>query len=586
MATSNWQHITYCCELLFALSPGSVLDLGMGFGRWGMLTREMCDVWQNRITPEQWQVELVGVEAFQKLVQPYHGAFYDEVIVADALDYVRGAERTFDLIILGDVLEHLPRGEAQELLSLCRSKAHYTLLCVPLGEGWQQGEMYGNPYERHRSVWRNWQLAELEPVCDRRFRNYHGLVHGVYLFPSTELDERDYWRGRRWRLLVPHFREIENLNPSGPQPGLAHALRRYFATRPRRKAVAGAVYRALRGIGGAVRPAPRRDERPPTVQWQVSLEHQPVLAVCPKGWYGVTTSTRANFPNVLLYEGGDPDATAAQVLERGFNRIVFSGMPRDSALLASAVHRRSADAHIAVHYHGSLAQNADPQIRERFQRVVRLARDGVAARVGCVKAGLSPVLRRMGIDACYVPNRVAAGAPAAPRPAGSPRKVGVFVRDILRKNAHTQFAAALMLEDAEVHAVETPDLSCLPDRSSVVVHGSMPHQEFLGLLCEMDICLYVSLSECYPMVVAEALTCGVPCLTSRCHEILAHDEELARLLLVDAYDNPVAIAEQAEAVLADRERIGRRCGEYACELNRRAEAAIHELLDFAVYNSD
>jgi hypothetical protein len=99
MATSNWQHISYCCELMFALAPRSILDVGMGFGRWGILAREMCDIWRQRVFPEQWQVQIVGVEAYGKLVRDYHRAFYNEVIVRDAAQVLEGAARCFDEIV-------------------------------------------------------------------------------------------------------------------------------------------------------------------------------------------------------------------------------------------------------------------------------------------------------------------------------------------------------------------------------------------------------------------------------------------------------------------------------------------------------
>jgi hypothetical protein len=77
----------------------------------------------------------------------------------------------------------------------------------------------------------------------------------------------------------------------------------------------------------------------------------------------------------------------------------------------------------------------------------------------------------------------------------------------------------------------------------------------------------------------------VPCLTSHTHEIFQHDPVLGKALIVSALDNPAAIAEQAEQVLADREALGRRCEAYAQELNRRAEALLNEFVGFGLYSS-
>ena len=50
-----------------------------------------------------------------------------------------------------------------------------------------------------------------------------------------------------------------------------------------------------------------------------------------------------------------------------------------------------------------------------------------------------------------------------------------------------------------------------------------------------------------------------------------------------APDNPLAIAEQAGRILADREAIGRRCRQYALELNSRAEAGINQFVGFELW---
>ena len=40
MGTSNWQNLSFCVDLIRYVSPKSVLDVGVGFGRWGMICRE------------------------------------------------------------------------------------------------------------------------------------------------------------------------------------------------------------------------------------------------------------------------------------------------------------------------------------------------------------------------------------------------------------------------------------------------------------------------------------------------------------------------------------------------------------------
>ena len=81
MGTSNWQNISYCVGSLRRLMPASVLDIGTGFGRWGVLCREFLDVWEGREAKELWQVRIEGIEAFPKCLTPLHDFAYDRVHV-------------------------------------------------------------------------------------------------------------------------------------------------------------------------------------------------------------------------------------------------------------------------------------------------------------------------------------------------------------------------------------------------------------------------------------------------------------------------------------------------------------------------
>jgi hypothetical protein len=361
--------------------------------------------------------------------------------------------------------------------------------------------------------------------------------------------------------------------------------RRYLRKHPQQRA----VVRAVRGLAARLLPVvgagsvvlPKADAGEPRLE--VAAPSLPVVAVARPGWYGVTTSARSCFPNVLLLNERQALKGADLILGQGFHTVVLSGLPPASVALARELKYRAPDVRILCHFHGSFAQNARPAVLQRLLLLVEMVREGVVERIGLAKAGMAWSLARTGLPVCYLPYRVAPARCARPGPAGSPRRGGVFARDILRKNAHTQLVAAALLDDVEVHGGDLPDVSYLAGHGRFIAHGELPYEQFLALLGEMDLSLCVSLSECYPMVVVESLMRGVPCLTSHCHEILAHDDGLAQSLIVSAHDNPEAIARQAEAVLADRPRLSRRCASYALELNAIAEKAINEFVDFEVY---
>jgi hypothetical protein len=186
MGTSNWQQIPFCIEAMLDVAPMRVLDLGIGFGRWGVLVREFCEEWKGRTHRENWRVWLEGVEAFAQNVEEYHHFFYNWVHVADAADVLAATEVRWDLIIFGDVLEHWEKARAEATLERALDVSDYVLVNVPLGDGWERGAMYDNPYEEHRSEWQTVELLARAPVRHAIYKEYLGRDYGAFLLSRTD----------------------------------------------------------------------------------------------------------------------------------------------------------------------------------------------------------------------------------------------------------------------------------------------------------------------------------------------------------------------------------------------------------------
>ncbi len=187
MATSNWQNIGYCIDAMMKINPSSILDVGAGFGRWGMLAREFCELWRERHFPSQWALRVDAVEAFADNISEYHHLFYNNIYVEDAAEFVSDEVcQRYDLIILGDVLEHLERKAGKDLLERCIANAKYVMVNIPLGPEWEQGEVYGNKFERHQAVWQPGDFQRPELRHHRLFRDYVGRPFGVFVLSRED----------------------------------------------------------------------------------------------------------------------------------------------------------------------------------------------------------------------------------------------------------------------------------------------------------------------------------------------------------------------------------------------------------------
>jgi len=149
------------------IEPKRVLDIGVGFGRWGMTLREFAEVWFDRVRPEEWTIEIEGIEAFERNIVDYHDEFYDRIHIGDALDVLPEIEGGWSLAILGDVLEHFYKSDGEKLLADLVARSDYVLVNLPIGDDWPQEDKYENPYEEHKAVW---ELEDFDPdlVCAKQ----------------------------------------------------------------------------------------------------------------------------------------------------------------------------------------------------------------------------------------------------------------------------------------------------------------------------------------------------------------------------------------------------------------------------------
>lgn len=113
-------------------APNSTcLDVGACDGKWhGLLGHYLT---------------MDAVEIFEPNIEEHQLRYkYRHVYNCDILDYHYS---WYDLIIFGDVLEHMTVRDAQEVLRWARPRCSDMIIGVPFL--YPQEEIYGNPYERH-----------------------------------------------------------------------------------------------------------------------------------------------------------------------------------------------------------------------------------------------------------------------------------------------------------------------------------------------------------------------------------------------------------------------------------------------------
>lgn len=143
----------WLAERITAHAPKSILDVGVGAGTYAQLLR-----------PRLLGTSMIGIEVFE----PYRGMFglddlYDELLIGDA--------RTIpwpkaDVVIMGDVVEHMPYDDAVLMWSKARNAASAAVfVSLPIVE-FPQGPEFGNDHERHEHDWTHADVLAMPGVVD------------------------------------------------------------------------------------------------------------------------------------------------------------------------------------------------------------------------------------------------------------------------------------------------------------------------------------------------------------------------------------------------------------------------------------
>lgn len=151
MPTSDIFNIPAVVTAVTAFNPRSILDVGCGFGKYGMLLREYTDVAARRYNRADWQVRIVGVDGFEGYRNPLWDAVYDEVRVGE-ITKVLPELGQFDVILIADVIEHFEKPVAQAIIRQAVSMSSTVVVSTP-HDFYPQGAEFGNEYERYRCLW-------------------------------------------------------------------------------------------------------------------------------------------------------------------------------------------------------------------------------------------------------------------------------------------------------------------------------------------------------------------------------------------------------------------------------------------------
>jgi len=195
MPTSFHSQIGTIIDLILRINPKAILDIGVGFGKYGFLSREYLEVAKGDF--EKFNLTIDGIEGFAKYLNPAHKFIYNKIYLGNALDILPSLKKKYDLILIIDCLEHFDQQSGLKLLKLMQSRAKNIIISVP-AFFIPQGSVNENTYEEHKYFWRK--------------QDFHALKNKVFFehFESLIVYQGEHCRKLRKKAFIY---ALDNLFP-------------------------------------------------------------------------------------------------------------------------------------------------------------------------------------------------------------------------------------------------------------------------------------------------------------------------------------------------------------------------------------
>jgi len=152
---------------LLAQRDSRVLDIGCGDGKWSELLFHKV-------------AKLDGLEVWLPYINTYDlRSKYDTLYNIDMRHFE--TFENYNVVILGDVLEHIPYNDAVQFINKLKRHSLTVYLIIPISLCIQDGTVYGNPHETHVYQWTHEELKALGFSQIHVGYNPNGLVKiGTY----------------------------------------------------------------------------------------------------------------------------------------------------------------------------------------------------------------------------------------------------------------------------------------------------------------------------------------------------------------------------------------------------------------------
>lgn len=276
---------------------------------------------------------------------------------------------------------------------------------------------------------------------------------------------------------------------------------------------------------------------------------------------------------------------AKAIVDKKFKQVIFATMAYGYKDLAEKIHELNSDIKIKFLWHGSHSLFVNYNEQKFLEELLQLQKRNVVDSIGFFKKAMADFYNQKGYKAYHLMNDVNLEDKHKKDAKDNRLKIGLYSSgDRWEKNTYNQLSACAMVKDAYIDVIPQTKLVtsfCKLMNIKTVSEEpimSLKRKDLLKRLANNDVNLYVTFTECSPMIPLESFELGVPCVIGNNTDFF-EGNKLNDLIVVKEEDSIDEIYEKINICINQKEEIMNLYKEWKKEYSKKVIRLKEEFLN-------
>jgi glycosyltransferase involved in cell wall biosynthesis len=313
---------------------------------------------------------------------------------------------------------------------------------------------------------------------------------------------------------------------------------------------------------------------------------------------GIMNSTEELFENTLglseLFNDKFIDQIASSIVENNIRQVIFSPIAFGWKELIEKLKEKNSNIKIKFFWHGSHALFVNRDESYFLYNILEMCDRKIVDSIAFAKESMAEFYKQKGYNSVFIKNTVkninlndiknSEYYKILEKSKDSSKvNIGIYsAGDRWEKNTFNQISSLSLINNVVLDCIPSTELvtnfCSLMNVNLKEPSGYLKREDMIARMALNDLNLYVTFTECSPIVPLESLEVGVPCITGNNHHYF-RGTKLEDYLIVKSEDDIDEIADKIKYALENKEEIMNIYKEWKKKYDEESKTSVIEFLN-------